>query len=736
MPGAGGTTLLYSRRGRCPLPEQLNKLALRFERDVVKARQRARQIAGLLGFDPQEQIRVATATSEIARNAFRYATAGTVEFLLELEPPQHLVICVEDAGPGIPNLQEILDGEYKSRTGMGMGIIGTRRLMDRFEIRTGRQGTSVTFQAALPKRKLPVGMKEIEQLADRINRSGLDDPLEELERQNQELLKTLATLHSRQEELARANRELEDTNRGVVALYAELDERADALRRASDLKTSFLSNMSHEFRTPLNSVLSLARMLLDRMDGDLSPEQEKQVRYIQKSALDLLEMVNDLLDLAKVEAGKVEIRPKQFTVGELFGALRGMLKPLLQDNSLNLVFVEPEDLPTMITDQGKVSQILRNFISNALKFTQRGEIRVSASMLDHGVVAFSVSDTGIGIAPEDTEKIFQEFMQIESAMQRRVKGTGLGLPLSRNLARLLGGDVTVTSAPGLGSTFSALIPVIYADLNVEEALTVPEIPVLGPGELAVLLVEDNRETAFLLENYLKRSEFRTVTAYSLHDARRVLEQLRPAAIVLDIILQGEPCWGLVKEIREKFPPNLPILAISVSPEATRSLAAGANAFLQKPIDPAALLHHLRELTVRSLHGKVLLIDDNEVSRYLLRKVLPEATVEILEARSGREGLQEALAHRPTVIFLDLIMPDLSGFEVLRELRADERTREIPVVIHSSHSITQAEQEKIAYPSVAVWSKSRVEGEQAAEELCSVLGSLGMDLGKQIATHHV
>lgn len=711
-------------------------MALRYERDVVKARQRARQIASLLGFDPQEQIRLATATSEIARNAFRYAKAGTVEFLLELDMPQHLVICVEDKGPGISNLQQVLDGEYKSRTGLGMGIIGTRRLMDKFEINTGQHGTSVVLQASLPKRSAALRREEIRPLVSRINSSGLEDPFEELERQNQELLKTLASLRARQEELARANRELEDTNRGVVALYAELDERADALRRASDLKTSFLSNMSHEFRTPLNSVLSLARMLLDRMDGELTEEQEKQVRYIQKSAQDLFEMVNDLLDLAKVEAGKVEVRPKQFTAGELFGALRGMLKPLLQDNSLNLVFVELDDLPALVTDEGKISQILRNFISNALKFTQRGEVRVSASLQENDVMAFAVSDTGIGIAPQDIQKIFEEFVQIESPMQRRVKGTGLGLPLSRKLARLLGGDVTVQSTPGLGSTFTALIPVIYPELKVEETVSVPKLPELRPDELAVLLVEDNRETAFLLENYLKRSEFRPVTVHSLSDARRVLEQMRPAAIVLDIILQGEPCWGLVKEIREKFSPDTPILAISVSPEATRSLAAGANAFLQKPIEAATLLRHLRELTVRPLCGKVLLIDDNEVSRYLLRNILPEASLEVIEARSGREGLQEALTHQPSVIFLDLVMPDLSGFEVLRELRADGRTREIPVIIHSSHAISEHEKEKIAYQGVAVWPKSRVESEYAAGELRSVLASLGMDLSEQVSSHHV
>src|SRR5262249_20502651 len=206
-----------------------------------------------------------------------------------------------------------------------------------------------------------------------------EDALEEVRQQNQELLRTLGELQKRQTELRQLNRELEDTNRGVVALYAELDEKADYLRRASEMKSRFLSNMSHEFRTPLNSIQSLARLLLDRSDGDLMPEQEKQVSYIRKAAEDLTELVNDLLDLAKVEAGKVIVRPTEFEAGPLFGALRGMLRPLLTHNaSVALVFEEPVGVPTLNTDESKVSQILRNFISNALKFTERGEVRVSA----------------------------------------------------------------------------------------------------------------------------------------------------------------------------------------------------------------------------------------------------------------------------------------------------------------------------------------------------------------------
>ncbi len=240
----------------------------------------------------------------------------------------------------------------------------------------------------------------------------------------------------------RLNRELEDTNRGVVALYAELDEKADHLRRADDLKSKFLSNMSHEFRSPLNSILALSGLLLDRSDGELTTEQDQQVGYIRRAAHDLLELVNDLLDLAKVEAGKVELRPSEFEAVNLFAALRGMLRPLLLSRSVDLVFGDASHIARIYSDEGKIAQILRNFISNALKFTERGEVRVTVDREGDDDVVFSVSDTGIGIAPEHIELIFQDFVQLDNPIQRRVKGTGLGLPLSKKLAGLLGGSVS------------------------------------------------------------------------------------------------------------------------------------------------------------------------------------------------------------------------------------------------------------------------------------------------------
>jgi signal transduction histidine kinase len=255
--------------------------------------------------------------------------------------------------------------------------------------------------------------------------------------------------------------ELTETNQGVVALYAELDDRAADLRDASELKSRFLSYMSHEFRTPLGSIRSLTRLLLDGLDGPLTDEQEKQIRFIQGSAEELTEMVNDLLDLAKIDAGRISISPEWFEMVDLFAALRGMFKPILTNQTVDLVFEEPTDVPRVYTDDNKLSQILRNFISNAIKFTQQGEVRVSAKYRTPGWVTFAVADTGIGIAEEHQGALFQDFVQLDSPIQKRFRGTGLGLALSKRLAELLGGSVAVQSELGKGSTFSAIIPIHF-----------------------------------------------------------------------------------------------------------------------------------------------------------------------------------------------------------------------------------------------------------------------------------
>jgi len=270
-------------------------------------------------------------------------------------------------------------------------------------------------------------------------------------------------------ENAALREELAETNRGVVALYGELDDNAARLKEAAELKSRFLSYMSHEFRTPLGSIRSLTRILIDRLDGPLTSEQERQVQFIQDSAAELTEMVNDLLDLAKVEAGRVTISPAWFEMVDLFSALRGMFKPILSSGSVSLIFEEPVGIPPIFTDDKKVSQILRNFIANALKFTTQGEVRVTATLVDPAHVRFAVADTGIGIEAQYLGALFQDFVQVDAPIQKKFRGSGLGLSLSRKLALMLGGDVHVESTVGVGSIFSVTIPLAFPGHPFEES---------------------------------------------------------------------------------------------------------------------------------------------------------------------------------------------------------------------------------------------------------------------------
>jgi signal transduction histidine kinase/CheY-like chemotaxis protein len=563
----------------------LVSLSIGNEGDIVRARQSARQLALRAEFSQQDQARIATAVSEIARNALQYAGSGRVEFSIDLKSnPQVVWVEVSDNGPGIGDLDVVLGGSYESRTGMGIGLSGTRRLMDYFRIQSEPgAGTKVTFGKALPPSAKPILAPDAIRLCTQLPQGNAAAVHDELQSQNKELLQTLETLRlreleleKREGELAQLSLELEETNRGVVALYAELDEKAAALKRADEMKSHFLRYVSHEFRTPVNAVLALTQLLLRRLDGELTSEQEKQVQYIRRAVQDLAEMVNDLLDLAKVEAGKTEIRLSRLDLGQFFGAIRALMRPLATNDAVSLIFDDPPASITLETDESKLGQILRNMISNALKFTEAGEVRVSARLLPDGSLCFSVADSGVGIAAADLETIFQEFAQVNNRLQKNVRGTGLGLPLSRKLATLLGGTLEAASTPGAGSTFSLILP---------------------------------------------RTSYTT-------DAR--------------MLPRGDT---------------------------------------------------------------ILIIDDEEASRYITRQMFRGSKYRIIEARSGAEGTERTRFEHPSLILLDLMMPHQNGFNVLDELQSDEATRDIPIVIQTSKSLTDFDYERLASRQATILPKA-------------------------------
>jgi signal transduction histidine kinase/CheY-like chemotaxis protein len=525
-------------------------------------------------------------------------------------------------------------------------------------------------------------------------------------------------------ELEAKNRELREANSGLVSLHAELDEKNDTLRRSADVKARLVANISHEFRTPINSVLGLSRLLLERVDGELTEEQDRQVQFIRQNAESLRALIDDILDLSKIEAGKVSLRPRTFPVSELLSALRGTMRALPGATEVDLVVEEPADSLTITSDEAKIAQILRNLVSNALKFTLRGEVRVTASLAGSAMIAFRVADTGVGIAPQYIHTIFEEFVQIDSAAQRNVKGTGLGLSLSRRLATILGGTLTVESELGKGSVFTLIIPRVHIEAAQMEEL-VQRSRVLDPRRAPVLVVEDDRQTMFLYEKYLTHSGFQVIPARSTEQARAELDRVRPAAIVLDVMLEAESTWSFLRQVKENpATHDIPVMVVTVVDSSQKARALGADEFWLKPIDPDRMRRKLTELAKRG-PVSLLVVDDDETSRYLIRKLLDDTPYVVHEAANAKDGVRLARERQPQVILLDFVLDDSTAFDVIDELKADPRTRTIPIIIQTGRTLAEVERERLARDATAILSKQSLSRELAIARIREALENAGV-----------
>jgi CheY-like chemotaxis protein len=384
----------------------------------------------------------------------------------------------------------------------------------------------------------------------------------------------------------------------------------------------------------------------------------------------------------------------------------------------------------MQTDESKVSQILRNFLSNALKFTERGEIRVTARRVGPDRVAFAVSDTGIGIAPEDEERIFEEFTQLDNRIQRRVRGTGLGLPLTRKLAHLLGGTVTVQSTPGLGSTFTLTLPIVYhpADAPVEETPVAPVTWELDHARLPVMVVEADAEMMLVYQRMLRGTVFQMLPARSLMEARQLMKSVQPRVIVLDVTLRDDDCWPFLAELkRDDATRGIPVLVITNVDDRHKAMALGASAYARKPIDREWLLAQLGAFGDAPDARRVLIIDDDEVARYLFKNLLRDSPFLISEAATGVEGLELARTQRPSVIFCDMRLPGMSGLDVVHALESDPVTRDIPIIVNTVKVMTEREVDDLERRGIAVLSKEALSRADAAGELRRALGRVGVEV---------
>lgn len=430
-------------------PTRLGDVYVRRESDVVRVRDRVRRLAHAMGFDSTTQIKITTAVSEVTRNIYEYATSGAISLALaERDGAYGLQITARDEGPGIEEttLKTILSGSHRPTSGLGVGLAGARKLMDEFDIQTRKgEGTRVVFIKWMPAGTTAEVMNRVEELRAHLGDSIEDSAVEELQQQNRDFVTILSELEEKREELEQANRDLNEANA--------------KLRELSEIKEEFLALTTHDLRSPLTIISGVISFFTSGRLGELSPEQKNMVAMMERNTQSLIELVNDLLDASKLESGSMRLDIDSVDLRGVLDELRETMGPLAEEKDIELVETLPANLPMVEADRAKLRRILMNLLSNAVKFTKNGgRVEIRAEQ-DGASVRISVTDTGVGISPEDLDRLFDKYQQARSRATRGEKGTGLGLYITRQLVELHGGEIKVASQDGQGSTFSFTLPV-------------------------------------------------------------------------------------------------------------------------------------------------------------------------------------------------------------------------------------------------------------------------------------
>ena len=477
-------------------------------------------------------------------------------------------------------------------------------------------------------------------------------------------------------------------------LFKELEEKNEQLDVASRHKSEFLANMSHELRTPLNAIIGYSEMLEEEAQ-DLGQEAFiPDLTKINTAGKHLLELINSVLDLSKIEAGKMDLYLESFSVSGLIRDIAAVIRPLAEKNGNRLGVSCAPDAGEMHADLTKVRQALFNLLSNACKFTERGAVTLTGARERDGTgewMVFGVSDTGIGMTPEQMTRLFEEFSQADAATTRRYGGTGLGLALSRRLCRMMGGDIAVTSEAGRGSTFTIRLPATMTGARAEPIATAAH-ETGAPGGPAVLVIDDEPAARELMERFLTREGFRVVSAAGGEEGLRLARELRPHAITLDVMMPGMDGWAVLSALKaDPELADIPVIMLTMVDDRNLGYALGASDYLTKPVDRERLIAVLRRYR-RDL--PVLVVDDDAGFRELMRRVLEREGYTVTEADNGRAGLAELREHLPGVILLDLMMPEMDGFEFLDEFRRHEAWRAIPIVVVTAKELTAEDHERL------------------------------------------
>ena len=493
-------------------------------------------------------------------------------------------------------------------------------------------------------------------------------------------------------------------SQSVVAIhnarvFHQLEQKRSELEVASQHKSDFLASMSHELRTPLNAVIGFSDVLLDRMFGELNEKQDEYVRDIRNSGRHLLELINEILDLSKVEAGQMELDLDAVSIPELIAHGLAMVRERAVGHGISLAREVGDEVDTAVADELKLKQVFVNLLSNAVKFTpDGGAVTVTARRVDDEVQV-SVSDTGIGIAAAEQERVFEAFQRGGRAARTSTEGTGLGLTLSKRIIDLHGGRLWMESEPGVGSTFSFSIPLDPGSDAPGDRPAEPSEPaaVPGDGRAGVLVVEDDRRSADLLRVYLEDAGYAVSIARDGVEGLELAGRLHPAAVILDILLPRLNGWDLLAQLKsDPATSDIPVVIVSMTDEQGAGFALGAADFLVKPVDRTRLLSALSRCVSPPREPRTLVaIDDDPVDLDLLEATLAPEGWRVVRASGGEEGVRAVRKERPAVVVLDLLMPDVDGFAVVEQLRADPLVGDVPVVVLTSKEMTSADRARLA-----------------------------------------
>lgn len=521
----------------------------------------------------------------------------------------------------------------------------------------------------------------------------------------------------KEQELAKANEQLK----------REIEERKRSehiATSANRAKSTFLANMSHELRTPLNSIIGFTGILKDGMAGEVNAEQAHQLGMVYGSACHLLSLINDILDLSKVEAGKVEAIIDDFELAPLLEEVLGLMQPQAQAQDLKLQ-LENNIKVILRTDRGKLRQVLLNLLGNGIKFTEQGSVTLKCKQQKYDVI-FDIIDTGIGISEDNLNKVFDAFEQVDNRAERKYEGTGLGLAISQRFINLLGGEISALRNPTQGMTFRITLHNVihpsYLDSN--NQITIEEPVYNSKGR--ILVVDDDLKTQELLRFYLQDQGYNVIIASNGIEAIDIARSQQPlVAITLDIMMPWQDGWSTLSALKEDpLTTNIPVIIISIINEKNLGLSLGAIEYMTKPVDKFHLLSCIKK--IKNKINNILVIEDSPQDAELIKMLLEPEGYHIQIAKDGADGLTAIKKQPPELLLLDLMMPNMSGFEVVRQLKANTATEKIPIIIVSAKTLTEVEAEYLHQHTEGLLVKGQFKREDMLTEISNCLKHIKED----------